>query len=171
MYYRCQKTIEDLSDIPERDDKYDDDDDDDIDCDYKVEGNVKSAEKLSETLTSMNCSPLKKIEKDRKVGYGKRKFKEPKDQLGSFFSDVIPGLDDLSICNDCDVLMRQVKEKLDKCHTKEERIQLLTLIQNIGLEKEQFPFLMSLNATARNIKKGILGIPDSVHRYGLSGDL
>ena len=150
MYYRCQKTIEDLSDIPERDDKYDDDDDDDIDCDYKVEGNVKSAEKLSETLTSMNCSPLKKIEKDRKVGYGKRKFKEPKDQLGSFFSDMIPDLDDLTICNGCDVLMRQVKEKLDKCHTKEERVQLLTLITEHWSRERAVSFF---NVTECNCKK------------------
>ena len=41
---------------------------------------------------------------------------------------MIPGLDELTICNDCDVVMRQVKEKLDKCLTREERIQLLTLI-------------------------------------------
>ena len=77
--------------------------------------------------------------------YGKRKFKEAKDQLASSFSDFIPGLDDFIICNDCDVLMIQVKEKLDKCQTREERIQLLTLIRNIGLEKEQFPFSMSQN--------------------------
>ena len=44
---RCKKTIEDLCEIPERDDKYDNDDD--TDCDYEVEGNVKSAEKLNET--------------------------------------------------------------------------------------------------------------------------
>ena len=43
-------------------------------------------------------------------------------------SDVIPDLDDLTIFNDCDALMRHVKEKLDKCHTREEIIQLLTLI-------------------------------------------
>ena len=90
------------------------------------EGNVKNAEKLNETLTSIDCSPLKKVHKDREVGYGKRKFKEAKDQLASSFSDVIPGLNNLTISNDCDVLMRQVKEKLDKCHIREERIQLLT---------------------------------------------
>ena len=60
--------------------------------------------------------------------YGKRKFKEAKDQLASSFSDFIPGLDDFIICNDCEVLMIQVKEKLDKCQAREERIQLLTLI-------------------------------------------
>ena len=86
---------------------------------------MKSAEKLNETLTSIDCSPLKKVQKDREVGYGKRKFKEVKDQLASSFSDVIPGLNNLTISNDCDVLMRQVKEKLDKCHIREERIQLL----------------------------------------------
>ena len=87
---------------------------------------MKNAEKLNETLTSIDCSPLKKVQKDREVGYGKRKFKEVKDQLASSFSDVIPGLNNLTISNDCDVLMRQVKEKLDKCHIREERIQLLT---------------------------------------------
>ena len=86
---------------------------------------MKNAEKLNETLTSIDCSPLKKVQKDREVGYGKRKFKEVKDQLASSFSDVIPGLNNLTISNDCDVLMRQVKEKLDKCHIREERIQLL----------------------------------------------
>ena len=69
-------------------------------------------------MTSSDCSPLKKVWKDREVGYGKRKFKEAKDQLESCFSDVIPGLDNLTICNDCDVLMRQVKEKLEKCYTR-----------------------------------------------------
>ena len=65
-----------------------------------------SAEKLNETLTPIYCSPLKKVRKDSKVGYGKRKFKEAKDQLESSFSDVIPGLDNLTIYTDCDVLMR-----------------------------------------------------------------
>ena len=51
----------------------------------------------------------KKSEKDREVGYGKRKFKEATDQQASSFSDIIPGFDDLTICNNCDVLMRQVK--------------------------------------------------------------
>ena len=73
---------------------------------------VDSAEKLNETLTSIDCSPLKKVQKDREVGYGKRKFKDAKDHLASSFSGVIPGLDDPTICNDCDVLMRQVKENL-----------------------------------------------------------
>ena len=76
--YRCKKTIEDLSDIPERDDMYDDDD---TDFDYEAEGNVVSAEKMNETLTSIDCSPLKKVWKDREVGYGKRKFEKVKDQL------------------------------------------------------------------------------------------
>ena len=53
LCYRCKQTIEDLCEIPERDDKYDNDDD--TDCDYEVEGNVKSAEKLNETLTSIDC--------------------------------------------------------------------------------------------------------------------
>ena len=52
LCYRCKKTIENLCEIPEEDDKYDDDD---TDCDYEVEGNVKSAEKLNETLTSIDC--------------------------------------------------------------------------------------------------------------------
>ena len=84
--------------------------------------------KLNETLTSIDCSPLKKVRKDREVGYGKRNFMEAKDQLARSFSGVLPGLDNLTICNDCNILMWQVKEKLDKCHTREERIQLLTLI-------------------------------------------
>ena len=56
LCYRCQKTIEDLREITERDDKYNNDDD--TDCDYEVEGNVKSTEKLNETLTSIDCSHL-----------------------------------------------------------------------------------------------------------------
>ena len=89
LYYKCKKTIDDLREVPERDENYDNDDD--TDCDYEVEGNVKSAEILNETLRSIDCSPLKKVWKDREVGYGKRKFKEAKDQLAIFFSDVIPG--------------------------------------------------------------------------------
>ena len=53
LCYRFKQTIEDLCEIPERDDKYDNDDD--TDCDYEVEGNVKSAEKLNKTLTSIDC--------------------------------------------------------------------------------------------------------------------
>ena len=45
LCYRCKKAIEDLRDISEKDDKCDNND---IDCDYEVEGNVKSAEKLNE---------------------------------------------------------------------------------------------------------------------------
>ena len=37
---------------------------------------MKSAEKLNETLTSYDCSRLKKVQKDRKVIYEKRKLKE-----------------------------------------------------------------------------------------------
>ena len=33
LYYRCKKTTEDLCEVPERDDKYDNDDD--TDCDMK----------------------------------------------------------------------------------------------------------------------------------------
>ena len=80
---------------------------------------MKSAEKLNETLTSFDCSQLKKVQNDREVGYGKRKFKKAKDQLASSFSDVIPGLDDLTISSDCDVYIREVKEKLDKCIARE----------------------------------------------------
>ena len=69
LCYRCKKTIEDLREIPERGDKYDHDDD--TDCDYEVGGNGKNAEKLNETLISIDCSPLKKVLKDREVGYGK----------------------------------------------------------------------------------------------------
>ena len=127
-------------------------------------------------MRSIDCSPVKKVQKDRKVGYGKRKFKEAKDQLASSFSDVIPGLDNLTICNDCDVLMRQVKEKLDKCHTREERIQLLTLIPEHWSRERAVSFFNVTEymvRTARNVKKekGILGIPDSIHRHGLSDEL
>ena len=86
---------------------------------------MKSAEKLNETLTSFDCSQLKKVQNYREVGYGKRKFKKAKDQLASSFSDVIPGLDDLIISSDCDVYMREVKENLTsalqgkKSHTNE----------------------------------------------------
>ena len=62
-----QKYISDLSDIPESDNKYDNDDD--IDCDYEVETNVKSAEKLNETLTSIDCLPLKRVREDREIRY------------------------------------------------------------------------------------------------------
>ena len=123
-------------------------------------------------MISIDCSPLKKVQKDREVGYGKRKFKEAKDQLASSFSDVIPGLDNLTICNNFDVLMRQVKEKLDKCHTREERIQLLTLIPEHWSRERAVSFFNVTEymvRTARNVKKekGILGIPDSIHRHGM----
>ena len=132
--------------------------------------------KLNETLTSIDCSPLKKVRKDREVGYGKRKFTEAKDQLARSFSDVIPGLDNLTICNDCNVLMQQVKEKLDKCHTREERIQLLTLIPEHWSRERAVSFFNVTEymvRTARNVKKekGILGIPDSIYRHGQSDEL
>ena len=137
---------------------------------------MKSAEKLNETLRSTDCSPLKKIRKDKEVGYGKRKFTKAKDQLASSFCDVIPGLDNLTICNDCDVLMRKVKEKLDKCHTREERIQFLTLTPEHWSRERTVSFFNVTEymvRTARNLtkEKGILGIPDSIHRHGLSDEL
>ena len=132
--------------------------------------------KLNETLTPIDCSPLKKVRKDREVGYGKRNFTEAKDQLARSFSDVLPGLDNLTICNDCNILMWQVKEKLDKCHTREERIQLLTLIPEHWSRERAVSFFNVTEymvRTARNVKKekGILGIPDSIHRHGLSDEL
>ena len=105
--------------------------------------------------------------------YGKRKFKEAKDQLASSFSDFIPGLDDFIICNDYDVLMIQVKEKLDKCQTREERIQLLTLIPEHWSRERAVSFFnvteswLELQEVPKK-EKGILGIPNSIHRYGLS---
>ena len=41
---------------------------------------------------------------------------------------MIPGVDDFTICIDCDVLMGKVKQKLYKCYKRGERIQLLILI-------------------------------------------
>ena len=89
---------------------------------------------------------------------------------------MIPGLDNLTICNGCDVLIRQVKEKLDKCHTTEERIQLLTLMPEHWSRERAVSFFNVTEymvRTARNVKKekGILGIPDSIHRHGLSDEL
>ena len=133
---------------------------------------MKSAEKLTETLTSINCSPPKKVQKDREVGYGEREFKEAKDQLASSFGDVISGLDNLTICNDCDVLIGQVKEKLGICYTREERIQLLSLIPEHWSRQKAVSFFCVTEymvRTARNVKKrkGILGIPDSIDRHGI----
>ena len=87
-----------------------------------------------------------------------------------------PGLDNLTICNDCDVLMRQVKEKLDKYHTREERIQFLTLIPEHWSRERAVSFsnvIEYMVRTARNVtkEKGILGIPDSIHRHDLSDKL
>ena len=176
MCYRCKKTIEGLSDIPERYDIYDNDDDD-VECDYELEWNVKSAEKLNEILTSIDCLPLKNVPKDREVGCWEKKFKEVKDQLASSFSDVILGLDHLTICTDCDVLIRQMKEKLDNCYTREERIELLTLIPEHWSRKRAVSSFFNgteyMVRTAINFKKekGILEIPDSIQRHGLSDEL
>ena len=72
--------------------------------------------------------------------------------------------------------MRQVKEKFDKCYTREERIQFLTLIPEHWSTERAVSFF---NVTeymvraARNVikEKGILGIPDSIHTNGLSDEL
>ena len=146
LCYRYKKTIEDPSDIPERDDKYNNDDND-IDCDYEVEGNVKSAEKLNETLTLIDCSPPIKAWKDREIGYRKIKFKEVKDKLVSSFRDVIPGFDDLEI------------------------IQLLTLIPEHWSKERASSFFNVTEYMVRTEEKGVLGIPDSIHRYDLSDEL
>ena len=74
------------------------------------------------------------------------------------------------------VLMCQVKEKLDTCHKREERIQLLTLIPEHWSRERAVSFFNITEymvRTARNVKKekGILEIPDSIHRYGLSDEL
>ena len=89
---------------------------------------------------------------------------------------MIPAHDDLTICNDCDVLMRQVKEKFDKCHTRKERIQLLSLIPEQWYRERAVSFFNVTEymvRTARNVKKenSILRIPDSIHRHGLQNQL
>ena len=69
-----------------------------------------------------------------------------------------------------------MKEKLDKCHIREERIQFLTLIPEHWSRKRTVSFFSVTEymvRTARNVtkEKGILGIPDSIHRHGLSDEL
>ena len=72
--------------------------------------------------------------------------------------------------------MTVMKEKLDKCHTREERIQLLILIIPEHWSRERTVSFFNVVTeymvrTARNVKKGILGIPDLIHRHRLSDEL
>ena len=72
--------------------------------------------------------------------------------------------------------MRQVKEKLGKCHVREERIQLLTPIPEHQSRERAVSFFNVteyLVRTARNVKKekDLLGIPYSIRRHALSDEL
>ena len=72
--------------------------------------------------------------------------------------------------------MGQVKEKLGICCTRAERIQLLSLIpEHWSRQKAVLFFNVTeyMVRTARNVKKrkGTLGIPDSIHRHGISHQL
>ena len=66
--------------------------------------------------------------------------------------------------------------KLVKCHTREERIQLLTLIPEQWAREKAISFFSVTEymvRTARNVKKGkgMLRIPDSIHKHGLSDSI
>ena len=69
-----------------------------------------------------------------------------------------------------------MSSEIKTCHTREERIQLLTLIPEHWSRERAVSFFNVTEymvRTARNVKKekGILGIPDSIHRHGLSDEL
>ena len=72
--------------------------------------------------------------------------------------------------------MRKSKEKLDKCHAREEKVQLLTLILKHWSRERTVSFFSVTEymvRTARNVKieKGILGITDLSHSHDMPDEL
>ena len=72
--------------------------------------------------------------------------------------------------------MRKSKEKLDKFHTRKEKVQLLTLVLEHWSRERTVSFFTVTEymvRTARNVKieKGILGITDLSHSHGMSDEL
>ena len=77
------------------------------------------------TLASLECFPLKAVRKERAERSGKRKYKEAKKKL----SDSIENLLHVTLhdFDDSNVLMKELKENLQKIQLSEEKCRVLTL--------------------------------------------
>ena len=88
-----------------------------------------SIETVDQSLTSLDCTPLKKVRSDRAIKYGKRKVSEASRQLAKSISDALeqPSLSSVDSCADCEQLMYQLKEKLN-ISDRRQKVQILTLM-------------------------------------------
>ena len=69
----------------------------------------------SQSLTSLDCAPLRKVRSDRAINYGKRKISEASRQLARNISEALEQLSLSSVdsCADCEQLMYELTEKLN----------------------------------------------------------
>ena len=88
----------------------------DQEYDPDVDGNNNKVEKPNEPLTTLSCSPIKRVHSDRTDNYGKRKYNDVTEKLVASFSDVLPSLEDRAACSD--ILMHELKEKFHSSISK-----------------------------------------------------
>ena len=67
-------------------DEFDDDQGEYSHDDSFLECNVETA---NQSLTSLDCTPLKKVRSDREIDYGKRKVSEASRQLAKIISEAV----------------------------------------------------------------------------------
>ena len=72
----------------------------------------------------MNIPPLKAVRKGKAKRYGKRKYKEAKEKLSDSVENVLHVT--LHDCDDCNVLMKELKENLQKIQLGKEKCRVLT---------------------------------------------
>ena len=105
LYRKCKGELGKVFDMEMKNRK----DPDYVDEESKIDCSVLF---LIASLVSLECSPLKAVRKERAERYGKRNYKEAKEKLSSSIGNVL----DLTLhdCDDCSVLMQELKEKLQK---------------------------------------------------------
>ena len=133
-------------------------------------------EKLNNSLTGIDCSPIKKIRQERLESYAKRKYNDAKNKLAASFTDVLPGLEKLSVCDDCDHLMGELRLKFLSSNNREDRIRILTLAPTSWTRSATASFFETseyLVNLARETKKelGILEKPHAIIRHRLQADV
>ena len=88
-------------------------------------------------MVYLECSSLKAREKNAE-SYDKKKYKETKEKLSDFIENVL----DVTFydCDDCGVLMQELKENLQKIELSEEKYRVLTIASHSWTIKEPSKF-------------------------------
>ena len=81
----------------------------------------------------------------------KRKYKEAKEKLSDFIEDLLHMT--LHDCDDCSVLMQELKEKLQKIQLSKEKCRVLTLAPHSWTIKETAHFFGESEYLVRQAKK------------------